>query len=30
MFVNEDMCEIVFIINGSTEYEFSATTFIML
>ena len=29
-FVNEEVCGIVLIINGSTEYEFSAAIFIKL
>ena len=28
MFVKVEVCEIVFILNSSTEYEFSAATFI--
>ena len=28
MFLNEEVCEIVFIISSSTDYEFSATFFI--
>ena len=30
MFVNEEVSEIVLIISGSTEYEFSAAIFIEL
>ena len=30
MFVNEEVCEIVFIISGSTYYEFSVAIFIEL
>ena len=28
MFVNKDVCEIVFIISSSTDYEFSAAMYI--
>ena len=28
MFVNEDVCEIVFIVSSSTDYEFSAAIYI--
>ena len=30
MLLNEEVSEIVLIISGSTEYEFSATNFIEL
>ena len=29
-FVNKEVCEIILIISGSTEYEFSAAIFIEL
>ena len=29
-FLNKEVCEILLIISGSTEYEFSATIFIEL
>ena len=30
MFVNEEVCEIILIISGSTDYQFSAANFLEL